>query len=218
MKRRIWVPLVTLALCGCVGTFSYGENVKGSGVKASESRAVGAFTGIDVQGSADVHVTTGEPRSVTVEADDNLLPIIETEVRGSSLLVRSKKSFSTRIGVKLHVTTPRLEEVEIAGSGNVVVEKLDAQTFRVSVLGSGDVRATGTAERVEASVKGSGDIDLSGLSARKAEASVYGSGDIKVRANESVSASIYGSGDVEYWGEPAEVARSVHGSGEIRAH
>ncbi len=224
-----------MAGCGVVG-----PDVKGSGNIESEARQVAPFSGVDVEGSADVTVTYGTEQSVTITTDDNILPIITTEVSNGVLTIDSKESYSTRHGVKVAVTIPLLESVEINGSGDVVVEgtqlenrpvesfrieidgsgnvrvpQLNAAKARAQIDGSGDITLGGTGGTLEAEIDGSGDINAEEFRVLNAVVRVEGSGDIRVYATESLEASVSGSGDIYYRGDPKVVQKSISGSGEI---
>ncbi|RMG42535.1 MAG: DUF2807 domain-containing protein [Acidobacteria bacterium] len=201
-------------LAGCV--FVNGEAaVIGSGRVVEESREVEPFERLSLACAADAEVHVGEEPSVRLAAEDNILPLITTEVSGGTLRISGSGSYWTRHGVKLTVGTPRLTSVSLAGSGDVTIENVDADSFRVEVRGSGDVTASGRARRVEVLLMGSGDVDLAGLRAEEAEVSVLGSGDVDLYAARRLSCEIRGSGDVTYRGNPEEVHKSVFGSGDV---
>jgi hypothetical protein len=207
--------VLVLSTAGC-GLFSGFAGVKGSGVESTQERQVGPFTHIDLKGSSDVTVHIGEPLSLTVTTDDNLLDLIETTVVDGVLVIRSKESYSTRTGVDVDIVVPSIEGIEISGSGGISVENLDADTFDARISGSGDILVKGTAERIKAVVTGSGTIDLDRLEAHHATARVDGSGDISLFADESLDAVVAGSGDINYRGKPEDVRTDVRGSGDIR--
>ncbi|UCF67643.1 MAG: DUF2807 domain-containing protein [Acidobacteriota bacterium] len=207
--------LAAVWMTGCFVVNGF-ATVKGSGNTASEQRSVGPFERIEIQGSADAIVQIGEPQQLNVEADDNILGLITTEVRGETLVISSKESYSSRRGVTVMITVPKLEAVEIAGSGDVTIEGLAGDVFEAEVRGSGDIVGRGTVSDVEAVIKGSGDIDLSSLIADRARASIFGSGDIDLHATQAVDLSIRGSGDITYRGKPEVVKKSVLGSGDIK--
>jgi hypothetical protein len=220
MKRLALLATVLvlgLVSTGCIHDFSFGADIEGSGVRASEERDLEAFSYIALVGSPDVNVTVGEEQSVLVEADDNLLEVIETRVRGRTLKIDSDESYSSRMGVVITITVPEIEGVSVTGSGDVVVMGVDAASFSASVTGSGDVHASGKATSVEAKVTGSGDIDLWELEAEEGYATVTGSGDIRIHATEELSAKIMGSGDIEYSGSPSTLTTKAMGSGDIIA-
>jgi hypothetical protein len=204
--------LAALLLCGCTGFL---RGVQGSGVPATETRDVATFRSLDLlSGVEQALVTIGDKTEVIVEADDNIVPLIHTEVNNDTLRVLSKESYSSRLGVKLRITTPALEAVSLAGSGDVQVFKLQEKRFAVHIAGSGTVKAEGSAEQVQASISGSGNIDLSAAAAKKGSADITGSGNVKVNVADSLSAKITGSGDIYYKGHP-RVEQQITGSGRV---
>lgn len=80
-----------------------------------------AFTGIENAGPGLVRFTPGAVRRVTVESDANILPLVETGVRGGILVLRVRPGASidpTRLIFR--ITAPGLSSVTIAGSGDVL--------------------------------------------------------------------------------------------------
>ena len=210
-SRILWVSVVVLLVA--VGTAAAGT-VKGSGNVQVEERAVGDFHGVSVFGSPDVHITVGGAPSMTVEAEDNILELITTEVKGGILEIGSEKSFSTRKPILVTLTVPELRSLKVLGSGDIVAEGVSGDLFTATVKGSGDIKVAGAVQRVEVDVLGSGDIKLFGLEAVDGQATVKGSGDIDIQASGTLNLSVLGSGDIEYRGG-AEVHKEVHGSGDI---
>lgn len=208
-----------------------------SGRAATEGRTVPAFTGVAVSLPGEVVLRQGPYAPVLVEADDNLLPEIETTVEGATLRLRFRRPLHVtgRSRVRLTVTAPAFDAIGVAGSGTVSADLLKAGTLAVSVAGSGDVRlgrieaatlklslsgsgdfrAAGQVGEFSANIAGSGDIDAPRLETRRTKVAIAGSGDARVWATESLSASIAGSGDVRYHGDPA-VSRSIVGSGSVK--
>lgn len=189
--------------------------VKGSGNRVAEERSVSAFTKIGIYSSANIEVTVGGPQKIVVQADDNLLPIITTDVNDGRLAIASSKSYSSQAGVTVTISVPSLEELEIGGSGDASVSGLSGERFRGEIRGSGNLEAEGTVQKVEADVRGSGDLDLFQLPCEEAEASVSGSGDIGVNPSQSLRVTIAGSGNVIYMGEPA-IESEIDGTGEVQ--
>lgn len=201
-----------LSLAGCA------DRRVGSGVEASETLEFGSFSVISLSGEANVVVTIGDPQSVIVRADDNLLADVVTEVVDDTLEISepSLVDLEPRAGMTVEITVPQLQEVEVSGSGDLSVASLQGKLFRVEVSGAGTVEASGEVERVEAEVSGAGDVQLAELVAREASAEVSGAGDIHVHATESLSAEVSGAGDIVYSGDPADVETDVSGAGDIQ--
>ena len=211
-----------------------------SGKSVTETRSLADFQAVALNGSMDLVVRQGATQSVQVEADDNLLPLLETVVestgQGATLVVRWKKgqSLYTRSKVSITVTVPKLSALTAAGSGDIKVESfntpalklslsgsgdaklqgLSTADFGISISGSGDVVANGSATKLSIRIAGSGDVRLMDLKSDDVSVSVAGSGDVAVNAAKTLDVRIAGSGDVSYSGNPA-VKSKVAGSGSV---
>jgi hypothetical protein len=252
-KRRgsDWIFVAAASLCAALAlpaqaskTMSEGfclSRVEGSGAPTSEPRSLGEFATLHVKGSLQVVVRTGEASSATVQAQANLLPLIETTVENGTLSVRTKPGscWSSRepMVVNLTITPGSLKQLQLAGSGRVDIAGLrserlaaslagsgdlslmDSQVgaLKASLAGSGDVHLEGSGESVEIRVAGSGDVQAKGWKAQQAQVSVSGSGDVEVWSAQALSASVAGSGDVRYWGKPPKVQSRVAGSGTVES-
>jgi hypothetical protein len=189
---------------------------QGSGVAASQPRDVAAFSGIDLAGSNVVTVRVGGKQSVVVHGDDNLLSRITTKVRAGTLVIgNTPGSFKTRTPMSVEVTVPSLESLALSGSGVLVVTGVDTQALTATLSGSGVLRASGTAAKLDIELPGSGDAQLDQLVARDVHAVVRGSGRILVTATASLNAAVPGSGAIIYSGNPAHVTTSITGSGAV---
>jgi hypothetical protein len=205
------VAIVAVSGCGIVG-----PAVKGSGIVRTETRDVGRFTRVESARSADVTIQTGGKQWVAIEADDNILPLIDTAVKGERLVIGSHGSYSTRQGIKVTIIVPTLEEAVISGSGKIIASGVAAKELEAHIGGSGDIRISGSSDSLKASISGSGGIDATKLPVAAADASVTGSGSIKIVATQSLHARVIGSGDVRYGGNPPEIRKQVTGSGSVR--
>ena len=190
--------------------------VRGSGDLVTEERDVRDFTRIETRGAVDIFVTVGESRKLSLTFDDNLIDLIETNVRGKTLKITSERSYSSRRACKIEISVPQLEEVRVTGSGDVEIYNLSGDYFEFTVSGSGDMRAEGEIEELDIRVSGSGDVDTRDVVAQEANVKISGSGDVKVFAEEEFYGRVSGSGDIDVYGNPEHLSRHVSGSGDIR--
>ena len=189
---------------------------QGSGVAASQTRDVAGFSGVELAGSNVVTVRVGGTQSVVVHADDNLLSRVTTQVRAGSLVIgNTPGNLRSRTPMSVAVTVPSLESLSLSGSGVLVVDGLDTPALTATLSGSGVLRASGTAAKLDIALPGSGDAQLDQLVARDVHAVVRGSGRILVAATASLDASVPGSGAIIYSGNPTDVTTSVTGSGAV---
>ena len=213
--RRGALALAALLMASSAEAWDWGLGVSGSGQIQSETRSVGSFDAIELDDSTDIDVRIGEPASVVVEADDNILPLILTDTRGSTLVIHSKGSYRSHRGPQVHIVTPALRKLAIQGSGDARLSGIREDALRLSISGSGDITASGSAHELSVAINGSGDARLDALDVRRATVSVNGSGDVSLNVTEALDAVVNGSGDVRYHGDPPRVSSRVNGSGEI---
>ncbi len=211
--------------------------VEGSGRVVDDERSLAGFSRVIVNGPIDVRVRAADEDRVSVHADDNIAPLIEASVVGGALVlgVRAGASYRTRSRVEVRVQARRLEGVVLRGSGDLRVDRVDADVFEatlqgsgdivveslratavaVSLAGNGDVRVKGTASSVGVVIDGSGDVHCADLPAAQVAVRIRGSGDVRVHATEELKVDVDGSGDVHYRGAP-KITKSIRGSGSVR--
>jgi hypothetical protein len=211
-KSALFIVLIAVAV---LGSTAWGEQVTGSGVSKTEQRDVADFHAIHINGSPNVKVVMGPERSVSVTTDDNVLPVIETNVEDGTLVIGAKQNFNTHLGVTVQVTVPTLDAVAIHGSGDVDVKDLKAEKFKAEIQGSGDISVAGSADEVDVEIQGSGDVKLGNLEAKRAAVEVQGSGDSTVKVSEELTVHLAGSGDVKYIGDP-KVTKTGDASGNVK--
>ena len=223
--RRVILGSVLLIPCiaGCrmPGTAALalggGDQIKGSGVSKTERRDVSRFTAISVAGSFEVRVRAGKAQQVVVTADDNILPVIKTEVSGETLKVYSDKSYSTKRGVRVDISLQSLRGLTSAGSGDIKIAGVDGDQLSLELAGSGSIHAAGKARSLKASIGGSGNMAVSDLHSQDADVTVAGSGNVEVNTTGKLRTVVSGSGNVRYSGRPKSVSSTVAGSGRVES-
>jgi len=188
--------------------------VRGSGHLVTQSRELGEFRRISNDGSVDLDVSIGPEQSVSVVADDNVAPQVETEVRDGELFISEHGSYWGLHSLKVKIVVPELEALNLEGSGDAEITGVTGPSLELSTHGSGDITASGRVEKLNISGYGSGDSYLAKLDADDAIVRLRGSGDAHVHANRTLDVEIFGSGDVHYAGSP-RVNSTVKGSGDV---
>jgi hypothetical protein len=192
------------------------SSLRGSGVPASQVRALPPFRSVELAGSNIVTIHVGGRQSVVVHADRNLLDHVTTEVRAGRLVINNKPgSYASKSPMSVDVAVPSLTALRLSGSGIISADGVNASSMTITLPGSGDVNASGKAARLDVAVGGSGNARLASLPARDARAVIGGSGTIVVNATNSLRAAIPGSGVIFYLGNPEHVTTSISGSGTI---
>lgn len=199
----------------------WGKGIKGEGKKVTKTLDIDEFTGIGVSIGAEVHLRQGNKQKVEIKAQQNIIDLIDTEVRGGKWRVKLEKGTNLRghDGIDVYITLPMIDELSVAGAGSIVgkTEFKNIDDLEVSIAGSGDVTLDGSGEDLEVSIAGSGDVDMAGFRVKDCEVSIAGSGDCEVNVDGRLEVSIAGSGDVKYKGDPDKVQSKIAGSGDVRS-
>lgn len=202
--------LATLLPIGCMAV-----GVPGSGNVITQSRTVSTFSQVVLEGAADIVLVSGAAStSCEVEADDNLLAMIETRVDGNVLTIRMTGTMSPTRTPIVRLQTTNVDRLSINGSGDVDLSGLKEEAFTLSIAGSGSTKLAGSCESLSISIMGSGSINADACTTQSTSVSISGSGDATLNVEKELSVSITGSGDVRYRGNAA-VSESIMGSGSV---
>jgi hypothetical protein len=215
-------------------SFGKGEQVQGNGKIRREARQVAGFKGVALSLPGQVEVRTGNSEGLSIETDDNLLPLIETVVEDGTLKIRNKKKFNINTrNLKIVVQTRGVDRLamggsgsiaadrvqgsrlqfDIGGSGSIKVGKAEGESVNVNLGGSGDLKVLdGSARSLSATIGGSGTIDMAHVRLDKASVTLAGSGDATLWVRNTLDMTVAGSGDVNYYGDP-QVNKTSVGSG-----
>jgi hypothetical protein len=220
MKRVIALVLLGALVGACNVSTKFGgggEQVVGSGARKTERRDVGEFDRLVVEGAYRVEVSCGGgPRSLEIEADDNLLSLIRTDVDGGRLRIHSEnRGMKTETMPRVRISVPDLKEVSIPGASDFTVSGLDNDAFKLSVEGASKFRASGATGRLDITLNGAGLVDARELRAAQVTAVNNGAGVVTVHASDSLDATVNGVGTVDYYGDPKTVNPQVNGIGRI---
>jgi Putative auto-transporter adhesin, head GIN domain len=210
--KRIAIVLLPASLLFLLGGCHIG--VHGSGVRKTEKRDLPSFTAIETTGAFDVQVTCQKPATFEIEGDDNLLPLIRTEVRNGVLRVSSTQRYSTNSPISLRITVPDLASVSSTGAGKFTVSDLKNDNFEVHSTGAGMVTVDGQSNNVKISSTGAGKIDAHDLRASKVEVTVTGAASVDVYASDQLDVNVSGAGRVTYTGD-AKVNKHISGAGQV---
>lgn len=210
--------LLLLICCFMVTSCNWAQpGISGEGAVVTKELQLDEFRSIGLAAAGKVYLTQGSPQKVTVEAQQNVIDNLKTEVKNGKWGIGFKENMRNYKSLVIRITVPEIEDLSIAGSGTIVGENAfnNLGELNISVSGSGDVQLSGSADKVSVSIAGSGDVDVQNLRAQNAEVSISGSGDCKVDVSGALDVSIAGSGDVAYKGSP-RVSSSISGAGKVK--
>lgn len=221
------------------GDFQLGPAEPGSGKVVTESREVSGFDAIEVDYPAQIFISQGSVESLEIEAEDNVLPGLQTRVRNNKLEIFYDADEGERVNptkvVRITIVVKDLKDVEFDSAGELTVEGLETDELEVSLSGAGNLEleditvdslvvilsgagnmtASGTTETLRLTISGFGDFKGEDLHGQRAEINISGAGSATVWADEELDASISGAGSVNYYGA-ASVSKQISGVGSVK--
>lgn len=189
--------------------------VRGSGVEAATQHDVRPFHTVRVSGALTAEIACGQPESVDVVGDDNLLEWVDVSVEESELRVRATAPLAPRAGLTVRVTAPTIDAVASSGAGSILLTGVGNDRLAVTSSGAGRIRLAGQSREAELVLSGSGHVDATELTCESVTVNLTGSADVAVHASVMLSATISGSGRVACYGQPNRVAKQISGSGDV---
>ena len=189
----------------------------GSGNIKTETRKVSGFSEIVIDNVGTLTIKQTGTESLSIEADDNILPLLISEVSGNRLVLgtRPNTSFRTNSQINYNLTVKDLSFIENSGSAKILAKNINTPKLVVVLSGSGDVKISGKADHQDLSIKGSASYNAFDLASKVAYVIIKGSGSAFVNASNTLDVKISGSGSVEYKGG-ATVSQKITGSGIIK--
>jgi hypothetical protein len=235
-----WLGVVLL-LAGC-GLFQGQSSriITGSGNVTRQTRTVTGVNSVTLEGTGEVVLQQGAAEGLVIEAEDNLLPLITSDVQNGTLrlgfdratwqdtirptqpirfllTVRNLQAFDLTGAGSLHAADLQTTNLtlRIPGSGNVTIDHLEAGTLDVRIQGTSDVTLAGQVDDQTILIAGTGQYQAGDLESQTARVSIGGTGDAVVWVRGDLSADIGGTGTVSYWGDPTVTRRDITGTGDI---
>lgn len=228
-KLRLILPLISIAFV----LHSCQETIDGNGYVVTEKRILNDFTEIQITGMFEVILAEGEP-AISIEADENLIPYIITNVNGEQLEINTNNVHLD--GEKLAITIyyDDLEELKVSGAIELSTQQtlhsnkfkldvtgaakgeidIDVNELRVEISGGAELVLVGTADAAEYEINGAGEIDAFDLKTDEAMVDIAGAGEINLFAEKELDVEISGAAEVNYKGSP-KVSEDISGAGAI---
>ena len=115
MKRHLWPVMIVLLFLPSLACGSFSANsVAGSGDLVTQTIEVGHYDRVALEGFGSVFIEQGQTDSVSVQTDDNLLALLDINVRGNELRLGIKPGYdlSPSRSITFNVIVKDLSRVE----------------------------------------------------------------------------------------------------------
>ncbi len=213
-----------------------GFGIKGNRNVVSEDRKITSnFTEIKVSQGIQVFLTQGNDIEINVEADENIIDLLITEVNGDVLKIYFDKNVSRAKAKNVYLTVDKITRIKVSSGAHVKSEgTIRAKTLKLSsTSGSGlklnlnatevicstssgaDVKLTGTTESFSGSASSGSHIDADDLLSKTSKAKVSSGAGISLHASEELNAKASSGGSISYKGNPTVLNKSKSSGGSI---
>ena len=228
--KRIFLGLViALTLNSCI------DSIDGNGEVVKEKRTISSFNKIDISGGYEVLINQGAEERLELEADENLLELIETEVKNNTLYISNAKPIGNAEALKLYITIVKLENIEASGAielknkGTLIQDNelkikvsgaadidlnVDVNTLNMSMSGASEITLEGKVRTLGIKMSGASDLDAEKLKTINSFIDISGAGSATVFAKKTLDVSVSGAGSVKYKGSP-KVKKDISGAGSV---
>ncbi|MEZ4808957.1 MAG: head GIN domain-containing protein [Allomuricauda sp.] len=225
--------LFSIFASSCMMDINFGTGKRGNGDVVEESRTVTEdFTVVSASEGLDVFVTQDQDYKITVEADENIIDLIGTDIKDGKLKIHAIENIG-KATKKIYVSLPRITALKSSSGADLIVqnviesEKIDldassgsdlnveliAREVSADASSGADIRISGQADMLEAEASSGADIKAHELVTKKCNADASSGADITVNVSESLVADASSGADISYTGDASvQTKKSVSGS------
>ncbi|HVE56850.1 MAG TPA: head GIN domain-containing protein [Pyrinomonadaceae bacterium] len=216
MKKKVFLIfiLLTALASGCKITNIGG--IKGSGNIKTEPRSVSGFKAIQAENAVELEITVQKDFSLTVEADDNLLDQIKTEVSGNTLKISTKNSITAKNKIKIKISLPELTDLDVSGASTANISGVKTDSLKLNASGASRIKVDGEVKSLEAVASGASGIDAENLKTENAKADSSGASHVTVSPTGDLDAEASGASSVTYTVEPKSIKQNASGASTIK--
>ncbi len=238
---RITVALILslfLSSCGFDirfdGADGWASGKKGNGNVTKEKRKISdEFTEISASEGLKVYVTQANDFKIEVEADENVIDLIATDIKDGKLRIHARRNIG-RATKNIYVSLPEVsalkgssgshlktksrikaDQLEIDGSsGALLVIEVNADDVEIDASSGANLSISGDTTNADVDASSGGNINAKDLESKVCDAEASSGGNVSIRVSESLVANASSGGNISYSGDPS-VKSKKHLSGSI---
>lgn len=242
MKKKYFLTISMMIIASVVLSacqIPFIDVIRGSGNLTTETREVSGFDQIRLDGAGRLFVTQGSTESLVIEAEDNIISELTSDVRENTLVLgfQDQPWQTTLIPTEIitytltvtdltditfngagDLTMDTLEtsnlKLDINGAGQYNIAELMADSLSVEITGTGTISIGGQVTTQTVNIDGAGNYQAEDLETTSTEITVNGLGNGTVWATDTLDLTINGAGNLYYFGNPS-VTQDISGAGQI---
>jgi hypothetical protein len=213
--------------------------IQGTGNLISETRQVRDFNAIQLDGAGRLIITQGTTESLEIQAEDNIITELTSEVQDNKLILGFQESplrkqiiptetitytltvinlteVSINGAADLDIDTLKTSSLELVinGAGQINIGQLTADNLAVKLSGTGTIAVSGQVPAQSIIIEGAGNYQAGDLETNVTDIEISGLGNGTVWATTTLDVTISGGGSLAYYGNP-EVTKDISGLSRI---
>lgn len=234
-NKLIQFLMLTLVIFGFTSCHNHIEGTKGNGNVTTEERpAPTPFSNIEAGNGIEVYVEQADKHAISVEADDNIMPFIKTEIEGNTLKIYSEGSYSatrTIVTVRLpeintlssasacHISTIntiRGEQLILkSGSGSQINAKVEYDNIFLDAGSGSSVLISGKALQLSTEASSGSQVNAGGLLVNDVVAKASSGSSTEIHPIVNLTAEASSGSSINYYGSPKHISKSASSAASI---
>jgi len=161
---------------------------------------LGGFNKVELTTHGKLTIEQADKESIVIEIDDNLMPLVDTDISSGKLSIGFKKGYDVRLegGPNFNLTVRDLNSISNIGLGsigayNICTEKLE---FKLGSLGSINIENIEVEQSVMITLKSHGSVNVYNIIAEEITTEISGLGSVRLSGEvdkQTVTANGLGS-------------------------
>ncbi|MDT8416211.1 MAG: head GIN domain-containing protein [Lutibacter sp.] len=210
--------------------------IKGSRNVVSEDRVIGSdFEIINVKQGINLLIIQGKPTDIRVEADDNIIDLLITEVKNNELNIYFEKNVNRAKARNVYLTTDNISKIKASSGASVTSEntlqttllELDSSSgstikihanageIRTKSSSGSSIKIYGKCNTFTANSSSGSTINAEELKTVNAKTEVSSGANINVNVTDKLTAKASSGGVIDYEGSPRDIDKQTSSGGNV---
>ncbi|OFY35250.1 MAG: hypothetical protein A2275_07520 [Bacteroidetes bacterium RIFOXYA12_FULL_35_11] len=212
------------------------ETIEGSGKVITENRDLKGFKGIKASSGLMVYISQGDTEKVEIKADDNIVKLIKTEVKGDMLYITCEKNLKNTKSRNIYITAKEINSIEgsagveikttnqikskaislSSSSGASVIVEIESAAAKCKTSSGATLIVSG--KTIASFIQSSSGSSFNGfeLECETSDAEASSGSTINIFANKAITAKASSGASVLYKGSPDAVTKKASSGGSIK--
>lgn len=213
--------------------------IKGSNNVVSEERTISSnFESIKVSQGISVHLTQDNSTELKVEADDNIIDLLVTEVKNNELTIYFEKNVYRAKARNVYLTTKDISQIKTSSGAQVITEntiqtntlnldsssgsaikiRVNASEINSETSSGSNIKIEGNTTMFTAKSSSGSAIKANNLKTTNAKVKASSGSNINVNVSGELTAKASSGGYIDYDGNPTNINKETSSGGSVSSN